>query len=76
MGSFANGTNSKVLLTSPSLVEESSPLIAGAVTELPPTKLTPDDTRLDVDDTESCRPDPTPECVPFVESSRSFTSTF
>ena len=46
IGSFNCGTvNSNVLLESPSF--------AGAVTEMPPTKLTPDDTRLDVEDTES-----------------------
>ena len=42
-----------MLLKSPSVVdEERRPPIAGAVTELPPTKLTPEDTRLDVDDTD------------------------
>ena len=65
-----------MLLKSPSFAEESSPVIAGAVTELPPTKLTPEETRLDVEDTESCRPDPMLECIPFVKSSWSFTSTF
>ena len=55
IASFPNcPINSKVLLKSPSAAEEvRSPPIAGAVTGLPPTKLTPEDTRLDVEETES-----------------------
>ena len=77
--SFACGTTiSNVLIKAESSFadEDKSPLIAGAVTELPPTKLTPEDTRLDVDDTESCRPEPTLLCTPLVKSSLSWTSTF
>ena len=72
--SFACGTTiSNVLIKAESSFadEDKSPLIAGAVTELPPTKLTPEDTRLDVDDTESCRPEPTLLCTPLVKSSLS-----